>query len=308
MNALIKKHTYYYNANLFDNILITAFHYNPSPSEFYVFYFMNIVILVWGEGHRLCQATRQTPGTRNNRNTCLGPCCPCPDTNLHLAPQAGLIPPQNCCLFPERSIPRLPESVLCHHPGLSSRSSLQENCPGLSPLSSSRPGVGTAFLERTSSKHFRFCSPDSAASSSSHLSPRWRATRRSRAIKYLNFFTCKNTLTTLPGTHTEVANFTQKNKTEWHQVTSLLSLGHRVLRLSPHSLERVYLGPRKDSTVWRPPCCEEVQANCQVTSAHQLTIQPIPGYSEAETSHLNNALSGWELTESIRLQNVVWCH
>lgn len=141
MNALIKKHTYYYNANLFDNILITAFHYNPSPSEFYVFYFMNLVVLVWGEGRRLCQATRQTPGTRNNRNTCPGPCFPCPDTNLRLAPQAALIPPQSCCLFPERSIPRLPESVLCHHPGLSSRSSLQENCPGLSPLSSSRPGV-----------------------------------------------------------------------------------------------------------------------------------------------------------------------
>ena len=308
MNALMKKHTYYYNANLFDSILITAFHYNPSPSEFYVFYFMNLVVLVWGEGRRLFQATRQTPGTRNNRNTCPGSCFPRPDTNLHLAPQAALIPPQSCCVFPERSIPRLPESVLCHHPGVSSRSSLHENRPGLSPLSSSRPGVSTAFLERTSSKHCRFCSLDSAASTSPHLSPKWCATCRSMAMKYSNFFTCKNTLTTLPGAHTDVTNFTRKNKMEWHRVTSLLSLGHRVLKLSPHSLEHLCLEPFKDSTVWRLPCCKEVQANCQVTSAHQLTIQPIPGNSEAETSHLNNALSGSELTESISLQNVVWCH
>ena len=86
MNALIKKHTYYYNANLFDNILITAFHYNLSPSEFHVFYFRNLVILFWGEGHRLCQATTQTPGTRNNRNTC-------PALVFHVQTRTSILPP-----------------------------------------------------------------------------------------------------------------------------------------------------------------------------------------------------------------------
>lgn len=172
MNALIKKHTYYYNANLFDNILITAFHYNPSPSEFHVFYFMNLVTLFWGEGHRLGQATTQTPGTRNNRNTCPAPV-------FHVQTRTSVLPPSLPSSHLRVAAPsqkgpyyRLPESGLSHHPGISSRSSLQESHPGLSPLSSSRPGAGTALLERTSSKHFRFCSLDSATSPSPHLSPR----------------------------------------------------------------------------------------------------------------------------------------